>query len=100
MLLSHLLKWQYQYRQLSERWQELDGRSWRNTITTQRTEIQIHLRKHPSMKKCLLDALLEAYQDARELDAEESHLPSETFPSICPYSQAQILDKLFYPPTD
>jgi len=98
VLLSHLLKWQYQYRQLSERWQEFDGRSWRNTIATQRTEIQIHLRKYPGMKQFLPEALLAAYADARELAAEESHLPIETFPVTCPYPQAQVLEKTFYPP--
>jgi hypothetical protein len=32
VLLSHLLKWEFQYRALSERWREFKGDSWRSTI--------------------------------------------------------------------
>jgi hypothetical protein len=100
VLLAHLLKWQYQYRQLSDRWQEFDGRSWRNTIITQRAEIQIHLRKHPGMKRFLPSAIAEAYEDARELAAKETKLPISTFPVECSYSQAEILGDDFYPPME
>jgi hypothetical protein len=97
VLLCHLLKWQFQYRQLSERWQEFDGRSWRSTITTQRAELQLHLRKHPNMKRFVSEAIEEAYQDARVLAAKESKLAITTFPPDCPYTQAEILDDEFYP---
>jgi hypothetical protein len=97
VLLAHLLKWQFQYRQLAERWKEFEGKSWRNTIITQRLEIQVLLRKHPGVKKFLPDAVTEAYQDARELAAAETGLPMQTFPSVCPYSREQILDREFYP---
>ena len=72
VLLAHLLKWQFQYAQLTERWQEFDGRSWHNTIVHQRTKINILLRKHPGMKRLWSDAVVEAYADARELAAAES----------------------------
>jgi len=98
VLLSHLLKWQYQYRHLSERWGEFEGKSWRNTIQNQRMEIQINLRKHPGVKKFLPDTIAEAYEDARELAAGETGIEIKTFPPSCPYSQEQILDKSFYPP--
>lgn len=97
VLLAHLLKWQFQYRQLAERWKEFKGDSWRNTIITQRTELRILLKKHPGVKKFLPDAVTEAYQDARELAAAETSLPMQTFPPACPYSQEQILDREFYP---
>jgi hypothetical protein len=100
VLLSHLLKWQFQYRQLSERWKDFDGRSWRNTIENQRTEIQINLRKYPGVKKFLPDTIMEAYEDAKELARKETRLPIETFPQSCPYSQAQILEDDFYPPQE
>ncbi|MBB1126122.1 DUF29 domain-containing protein, partial [Thiospirillum jenense] len=32
ILIAHLLKWQYQYQMLSERWREFKGDSWRGTI--------------------------------------------------------------------
>jgi len=88
VLLAHLLKWQFQYRQLSERWQEFDSRSWRNTIINQRMEIEILLEKHPGIKQFLPDAVLDAYRDARRLAAGETRLPITTFPASCPYSQA------------
>jgi len=100
VLLTHLLKWQFQYRQLSERWQEFKGDSWRNTLINQRTEIQIHLRKHPGIKQFLSSSIIEAYEDARILASKETQLPINTFPISCPYSQAQILSDDYYPPME
>jgi len=100
ILLAHLLKWQFQYRQLSERWQEFDGRSWRNTLINQRMEIEILLEKHPGIKRFLPDSVVEAYRDARRLAAGETQLPINTFPAACPYSQAQILSNDYYPPME
>ena len=97
VLLSHLLKLQYQYQQLSERWKEFDGKSWKSTITTQRVEINIHLRKHPGVKKFFPKIIWDAYQDARELATEETGLSMDTFPYVCSYTQQQIFDKTFYP---
>ncbi len=51
VLLAHLLKWEYQYARLSERWRELDGRSWRATIVEQREQLAGLLRQ--SAHKCL-----------------------------------------------
>jgi len=100
VLLAHLLKWQYQYRQLSERWQEFDGRSWQNTLINQRDAIQVLLEKHPGIQRFLADAIVEAYKYAKRLAAKETKLPIETFPEFCPYSQAQILSDDFYPPME
>lgn len=97
ILLAHLLKWQFQYAQLSDRWREFDGRGWRQTIVHQRTELKILLRKYPDMKRLWTAAVQEAYGDARELAAEESGLPIDSFPSACPYSDDAILDTAFFP---
>jgi hypothetical protein len=97
VLLAHLLKWQFQYRQLSERWREFKGDSWNNTIKEQRRRIERLLRKTPGLKSEVQGVIAHAYQDAREDAADETGLPLETFPATCPYSQAQILDKYFYP---
>jgi hypothetical protein len=97
VLLTHLLKWQFQYRKLSERWQEFKGDSWRYTLIEQRDRIAKRLRKAPGLQRVLAETIAEAYADARELAAEETRLPLKTFPEICPYTQAQILDKDFYP---
>jgi hypothetical protein len=98
VLLAHLLKWQFQYAQLAERWQEFDGRSWRNTIVHQRTQLQLLLHKHPGMKRLWLTAKQEAYADARVLAAKETGLSIENFPEICPYCDAEIVEQDDYLP--
>lgn len=100
VLLAHLLKWQVQYDQLSDRWREFDGRSWRTMIIHQRTELKLLLRKHPSLQRLWSAAVHSAYADARELAAAESSLPIETFPVACLYADASILDEKFLPATE
>ncbi len=100
VLLAHLLKWQFQYSQLADRWREFDGRSWRNTIIHQRTELKILLRKYPGMQRLWSAAVQAAYADARELSAAESGLAIETFPLDCPYAESSVLDDHFLPATE
>ena len=99
IILLHLLKWQFQRAQLREVWEKFEAKSWRNTIVEQRYRIARRLRKTPSLKSYLAEALEEAYPDAVKLAAKETGLPVETFPGNCPYSLAQILDDDFYPET-
>ena len=100
ILIAHLLKWQFQYQQLSDKWREFDGRSWRSTIIEQRTRIAKRLRKSPGLKTNLPEILLEAYEDALELAIKETRLPAATFPSECPYTFEQLLNDEFYPQQD
>ena len=100
VLLAHLLKWQYQHRQLAERWAEFEGKSWRNTIIEQRAALRYLLDKNPGLKAVLADSLLEAYGQATDLAAQESGVSVAAFPLACPYSQGQILDRDFYPPRE
>jgi hypothetical protein len=97
VLLAHLLKWQFQYRQLSERWAEFEGKSWRNTIIEQRLAIEYLLRKHPGLKAKVADAVAEAYPLATELAAAETGLALTRFPADCPYALDELLDRAFYP---
>jgi hypothetical protein len=97
VLLSHLLKWQYQSRKLEERWKEFDGKSWRNTIIHQRTQIHANFDLHPSVRRLLGETITAAYPVAARLAAKETGLPASTFPKTCPYSEQQILDDDFYP---
>jgi hypothetical protein len=97
VLIAHLLKWQFQLDQLSDRWKEFDGRSWRRSIIEQRHEILRQLRNKPSLKSYLPDAIIEAYPDALESAIEETNLPESTFPQTCPYLLEQLVDKKFYP---
>ncbi len=99
VLLAHLLKWQYQYPQLAERWKEFKGDSWHNTIVQQRNETLFLLEENPGIKRFWPEVVKKAYAKARKLAADESGLPIETFPRECPYSDEQILDKAFYPQT-
>ncbi|NEX19014.1 DUF29 domain-containing protein [Thiorhodococcus mannitoliphagus] len=97
ILLAHLLKWDYQYQTLSERWREFKGDSWRETIIEQRDRIAKRLRKSPALKSSLDEIQFEAYADARVLASKETRLPLDTFPERCPYTWSQILDDDFYP---
>jgi hypothetical protein len=97
ILIAHLLKWQFQYQTLAERWREFDGRSWRATIIEQRKRLAIRLRKSPGLKSILDEAIAEVYADAVDLAHEETGLSLETFPGACPYTAEQLLDKQFYP---
>jgi hypothetical protein len=100
VLIAHLLKWQFQYQCLSDKWKEFDGRSWRSTLIEQRTRIAKRLRKSPGLKAKLPEILLEAYEDALELAIKETQLPASTFPLECPYTVEQLFDDAFYPKQD
>ncbi|NER45183.1 MAG: DUF29 domain-containing protein [Symploca sp. SIO1A3] len=89
VLIGHLLKWQYQTQRRS--------RSWLATIRVQRRDTLRLLKDNPSLKSYLEDALLEAYENGRDLAMGETDLPEETFPQNCSYSLTEILDNSFYP---
>lgn len=97
ILLAHLLKWQFQYKQLSERWREFKDDSWRSTLIEQRNRIQKRLKRNPSLKSTLNHVINEAYTDAIKIAAKESRLAPSVFPKQCPYSWEQIIDDDFYP---
>ena len=97
VLLAHLLKWHFQYRSLSPRWREFKGDSWRSTMVEQREQLAGLLRQSPELKSAIDDAIAEAYPAAVRLARKETGLPESTFPDLCPYTRAQILDEDFYP---
>lgn len=97
VLLAHLLKWQFQYRQLSERWAEFEGKRWRNTIIEQRVALEYLLSKHPGLKLALAESVVEVYPQATDLAAAETELPLATFPDECPHAPDDLLDRTFYP---
>jgi hypothetical protein len=96
-LIAHLLKWQYQYKQLQNQWVTFTGGSWRGTITEQRTKMTKLLKQSPSLKGKLPEAILDAYPDALKVAVSETGLPKSTFPNSCPYTIEQLLDEDFYP---
>jgi hypothetical protein len=97
VLIAHLLKWQFQYQDLSEMLSNWRASSWRGTIHEQRIKIHKQLKETPSLKRLFDEAIQEAYPDALELAAKETNLPMKTFPKTCPYSQEQLLDNSFFP---
>lgn len=95
ILIAHLLKYQFQYHQLSERWREFQGANWRTTIIEQRKRLQRRLKKSPGLESYLPTAITDIYPDAVELAVEETGLSTVSFPESCPYSIAQLLDSDF-----
>ncbi|BAZ12621.1 hypothetical protein NIES4071_44530 [Calothrix sp. NIES-4071] len=89
VLIGHLLKWQYQPQNRS--------RSWLATIRVQRRDILRLLKDNPSLKSYINEALLEAYENGKDLAMGETNLPKETFPSDNPYTVTSILEDNFYP---
>jgi len=89
VLLTQLLKWQYQ--------PTLRSRSWRNTIAVQRDDIVEHLADNPSLKDKVPDVLTSAYRKAIFAAANETGFDSTTFSPACPWTYEQIVDASFWP---
>lgn len=84
VVLTHLLKWQYQ--------PELRSGSWKGSIVEHRRRIRKALKESPSLKPYLEEVFAECYSEAVEQASAETGLPGETFPQLCPYTPAEILD--------
>lgn len=76
VLIGHLLKWEYQ--------PERRSRSWFLIIREQRRAIKRHLRRNPSLKSRLDDALEDSFEAGIDLALRETDLPLKTFPKQCP----------------
>ncbi len=99
VLLIHLLKLSVQNDA-----PEMMKASWYSSAIEHRQRVLKALATTPSLSKFVVEALQEAYSDARKLAIKESKLarfgvrmPEESeYPNECPYSIAQILDEDFY----
>jgi hypothetical protein len=89
VLLLHLLKWQFQ--------PGLRGNPWRLSIREQRYRLESHLEDKLSLNSRLDDAIPEAYRLSRIEAERETGLSGATFPAVCPYLFAQVLDHEFWP---
>ncbi|KIZ48071.1 MULTISPECIES: DUF29 domain-containing protein [Rhodopseudomonas] len=85
VVLLHLLKWDQQPTHRSK--------SWVFSIRTQRRQIARVLKKNPSLKPHIAEAIGEAYLDARDDAQEETGLPAKAFGSTCPYDWDAILSR-------
>jgi len=97
ILIAHLLKWQFQLRQLSNYRESWQGGSWQATIVEQRSQIADILEENPSLKRQIPKSITKAYPKAVEIAVDETNLPKSTFPDSCPYTIDQLLDRKFYP---
>jgi len=83
VLIAHLLKWQFQpARRL---------RSWRNTILTQREEIEALLEDSPSLRSELETLIPAAFARARRLAEDETGIEQDAFGESCPFTLKEIL---------
>ena len=89
ILLSHLLKWQFQ--------PVRRGASWQATIRIQRRDLARHLIDNPSLKSALAPAIEDAYGNAVIDASAETGLCEDTFPPVCPWSFDQLMDEGFWP---
>ncbi|MBE9191419.1 DUF29 domain-containing protein [Gloeocapsopsis crepidinum LEGE 06123] len=89
VILTHLLKWEYQ--------PEARSRSWQGSILNGRKRIARLFKQQPSLKPRVAELVPEAYTDATEIATLETGLPADVFPTECSYSADQILDFRFLP---
>ena len=85
VLILHLLKWDHQPDQRSNRW--------RASVAEQRARIRRLLRDSPSLKPSLDEAAREVYPEAVEQAAIETSLTENTFPATLPYTVEQIFER-------
>jgi len=88
VLLAHLLKWRFQPAKRS--------RSWRNTILTQRIDIDELLEDSPSLRSEVGLKIETAYEKAKLRAEDETGIDQRQFPDTCPFSVDDVLDKHFF----
>jgi hypothetical protein len=89
VLLTHLLKYQYQPEQRSN--------SWHGSIVEHRRRVRRQLQESPSLGSFADRVFAECHADAREQAAAETGLPHATFPEACPYTLEEVLTSGFLP---
>jgi hypothetical protein len=85
VLIVHLLKWDHQPEQRSNRW--------RASVAEQRARIRRLLRDSPSLKPSLEEAAHEVYPEAVEQVAIETRLSETSLPQALPYTVEQIFER-------
>ena len=89
VVLSHLLKYQFQPEQRSG--------GWRASIIEHRQRLRDDLEESPSLAGHAETVLERAYADARARALAETGLPAKQLPRTCPYTLQQTLDLDFLP---
>jgi hypothetical protein len=83
ILLTHMLKWEFQPSKRKSGWQ--------GTMIEQRERIKRLLAKNPSLRPVLDETIAEAYSIAVTTAAFEAHMIEDDFPRTCPYVRDEIL---------
>ncbi len=83
ILLTHLLKWQFQ--------PDRRGASWARTIRVQRMDIADLIADEPGLTPEIPQAFEKAYPKAVLLAANETGMDESTFPRLSPYTVEQTL---------
>ena len=89
VLLTHLLKWQFQ--------PSRQGASWTLTIRVQRMDIADLLNDEPGLIPEIPQAFEKAYRKARLLAAKETGMGESTFPKQSPYTIEQTMADDYLP---
>jgi hypothetical protein len=88
-VLTHVLKWRYRPQRRS--------RGWRTSMRVGRQQIARRLRRNPGLRPDLSTLLTAAYAGAGKRAMDDTGLPLATFPEVCPWTVAQVLDEDFLP---
>ncbi|HEX8665065.1 MAG TPA: DUF29 domain-containing protein [Beijerinckiaceae bacterium] len=89
LIISHLLKWEYQ--------PQLRSSSWEVTIVRERANVNRREAASPSLRAQAAQLVEAAYPDARREAQTETGLPRSAFPPECPYTLAQLRDPDWMP---
>jgi hypothetical protein len=89
VLLTHLLKFQFQPDERSS--------GWHGSIVEHRRRLRDDFEESPSLRPYAAEVFGRAYADAREQASAETGLPLRSFPRSCPYTLEQTLDARFLP---
>ena len=83
VLLTHLLKWDYQPARRSD--------SWIHSMINAQVELETLLHASPSLAPDLPAFVAQAYAQARRVASLETALPSAMFPDPCPWGTDVLL---------
>jgi hypothetical protein len=89
VLLTHLLKFQFQPEQRSS--------GWHGSVVEHRRRLRDDFEESPSLRPYAAEVFARAYGDAREQASAETGLPLRSFPRSCPYTLDKALDARFLP---
>ena len=85
VLTQHLLKWDFQ--------PEKRSRSWELSVREQRRRIERVLEDNPGLKPLIPEAINDGYADGRDRALDETGLPDDSMPAICPYTFEKMMTR-------